>query len=262
MAVATLGLHELLRPWQSAGLQMLYMDDDMLAAHQANIASCAKTAANTQKEPQHTSSPQADFSPPPKATSARQQSQTPPPRPAQKSQPQASAVPKSTIRTESPLVQPSPLAPEKWPEAWQSMWAKATAPCPIIWTYWSLGNDLGGNANPERGKLLRAIIGQLSLPKGSSTFWPVTVPDSEGTLQKDAKIFTAGVQRIRPRYLICFGSKALKTFAPNSGLGPYMFTQVNGHRLIALPDIDKMLGDTRHVPAIVAYLRTAITLRG
>lgn len=163
-------------------------------------------------------------------------------------------------------VHPTAQPPEEWPAAWQAMWGKVRQPSPVVWTYWSLGDDLSGRANAERGALLRKIIGSLQLPAGSSSFWPVALPEQgsdEGSeLVAAPEIFLAGLRRVRPRYCITFGSKALRTFAPDAGLMPYTFTQFLGHRLIALPDIDILLTNQGTVPAVIAFLRTAVNLRG
>lgn len=167
-------------------------------------------------------------------------------------------------------VHPTSQPPEQWPAQWQAMWGKVKSPSAVVWTYWSLGDDLSGRANAERGALLRKIIGSLQLPAGSSAFWPVSLPEVAATAESDAgseliaapEIFLAGLRRVRPRYCITFGSKALRTFAPDLGLAPYTFTQFLGHRLIALPDIDILLKNQGTVPAVIAFLKTAVTLRG
>lgn len=167
-------------------------------------------------------------------------------------------------------VHPTSQPPEQWPAPWQAIWGKVKSPSAVVWTYWSLGDDLSGRANAERGALLRKIIGSLQLPAGSSAFWPVSLPEVAATAESDAgseliaapEIFLAGLRRVRPRYCITFGSKALRSFAPNLGLAPYTFTQFLGHRLIALPDIDILLKNQGTVPAVIAFLKTAVTLRG
>ncbi len=187
----------------------------------------------------------------------------------------ASAQPAGANR---PAVHPTPQPPEEWPALWRQQWAKVRIPSPVVWTYWSLGEDLSGHAHAERGALLRQIIGSLQLPAGSSAFWPVALPvvappaPAEQMTQADKEkasaeliaapeIFLAGLRRIRPRYCITFGSRALKTFAPHAGLSPYTFTQFMGHRLLALPDIDILLADSSPLPAVIAFLRTAVSLR-
>ena len=159
------------------------------------------------------------------------------------------------------VIHPTNKSPEEWPEQWQGYWAKAHVPSPVVWTYWSLGDDLSGHADPKRREVLKKLIGSLHLPRGTSSFWPVAAsgqhPDE---LTPAPEIFLAGLRRLRPRYSVVFGSKALKSFMPESTLRPYLFTQFLGHRLIALPDVDYLVKSPNMLAPVIAYLRTAIKL--
>ena len=286
MAPTAVNVAEYLRPWLGAGVYHLLADDEQLVARMQeaaaeelrNVPAARPACAALQAVPPgaarqpvgHTApvAPHREQSRPPEFTAGKYPSGPP----QRTSHVTAPAPQPQVARTEVPHKKPAPpaapvLEPETWPEVWQAMWQK-TAPAPIIWTYWSLGEDLGATPSNERRELLRSIIGQLTLPRGSSAFWPVAVADPQqaaddegSTLTAAPQIFLSGVERLNPRYIIVFGSKGLRSFAPESGLGPYMFTQYRNRRLIALPDIDHMLTDRKHVAAIVAYLRTAITLR-
>lgn len=195
--------------------------------------------------------------------------------PAPKSSEAASARPKytpqesadaCTMREDAPKPpEASTLPPEQWPPAWQSAWAKISGPAPVVWTYWSLGDDLCGKANAERGALLRRIIGSLQLPRGTSAFWPVAMPQHEGqdasgesNLIADPSLFLAGIERIKPRRVFAFGSRALHSFAPHCGLRPYQFVHFNGFRLYAMPDIDYLLESPGPVDAVISCLRVAL----
>lgn len=290
-------LRESLRPWRNAGLEFLLDEHGVFAQASAHAVAQNETPAAPANATQNTAAgahgnPQASRftrqSPAPQQVA----SQTPPAaqghsqafaarQQAERHQPHAPAAPAAGTpsgnvrpRVANGLtVHPTALPPEEWPAPWQTIWNKAKVPSAVVWTYWSLGDDLSGRANAERGALLRKIIGSLQLPAGSSAFWPVALPQTVATpdgipaselgeLTAAPEIFLAGLRRLRPRYCITFGSKALKTFAPDAGLAPYTFTQFLGHRLIALPDIDILLKNQGTVPAIIAFLKTAVTLRG
>ncbi|MFV0423028.1 hypothetical protein [Oleidesulfovibrio sp.] len=171
-----------------------------------------------------------------------------------------------TMREDKPEPpQASTLPPEQWPATWQAAWAKIPGPAPVVWTYWSLGDDLCGNANAERGALLRRIIGSLQLPRGTSAFWPVAMPPQnaqtdtdESGLVADPALFLAGIERIKPRRVFAFGSRALRSFAPHCGLRPYQFVHFNGFRLYAMPDIDYLLESPGPVDAVISCLRVAL----
>ncbi|MDL2316259.1 hypothetical protein LJC59_04185 [Desulfovibrio sp. OttesenSCG-928-A18] len=49
-------------------------------------------------------------------------------------------------------------------------------PAPIVWTYPELGADLTGTGSRERSDYLKRLIQALGLPKGSSSFWPLCLP--------------------------------------------------------------------------------------
>ncbi|GFM38560.1 hypothetical protein [Desulfovibrio psychrotolerans] len=326
MAVATVMLRESLRPWFNAGLEFVLDEHGLFAAARAQ-------AAAGQGPVLPATSPVASPAPYPGAH-AGQQTGSQPGSPGSQEKPQPVAArgaqpkgasnvtptgqagaqagarrqPPSSVRPpaqDGPAIHPTAVPPEEWPAQWQQIWGKVRVPSPVVWTYWSLGEDLCGTANPERGALLRRIIGALQLPAGSSVFWPVALPERssgtpdtpntpgtpntqgaaeasgaagtgtpagvtpvrEGTLAATPEliaapeIFLAGLRRIRPRYCITFGSRALKSFAPATGLAPYTFTQFLGHRLLALPDIDILLKNPAPLPAVTAFLREAVKLR-
>ncbi|UZP66378.1 hypothetical protein N1030_12255 [Desulfovibrio mangrovi] len=296
MAPAVITIAESLRPWRNAGLEFVLDEHGLFAA--GSVSDAAEQQAQGPVANQVFSqagsgqgvSPQSRQSYPPQAArpqqaqpshaqayAARQkaaqnqpmQGQAPTQAPSQAH----GAQPAGNVRamgTSGLAVHPTSQPPEQWPAPWQAVWGKVKAPSAVVWTYWSLGDDLSGRANAERGALLRKIIGSLQLPAGSSAFWPVALPEVAPESGTDAgseliaapEIFLAGLRRARPRYCITFGSKALRTFAPNLGLAPYTFTQFLGHRLIALPDIDILLKNQGTVPAVIAFLKTAVTLRG
>ncbi len=285
MAPATVTLCESLRPWRNAGLEFVFDEHGLFAAAQAEAAQESvpqqghaqqyaqpqfhpQAQPQAQQQPQHQA--QRSHAQPSHATAYAERQRAARTAPAASGAKgaggQQTAAPQRPSAAAGLAVHPTPQPPEEWPARWQAIWAKVRQPSPVVWTYWSLGDDLSGRANAERGALLRQIIGSLQLPAGSSSFWPVALPeeaqDAGSELIAAPEIFLAGLRRVRPRYCITFGSKALKTFAPDARLMPYTFTQFLGHRLIALPDIDNLLTSQGTVPAVIAFLRTAVTLRG
>ena len=89
-------------------------------------------------------------------------------------------------------------------EPWSGFLAKAPPRPRTLWTYWELGADFGGAADPERSLLLRRLVGALEWPKGSVGFWPCSLLD-QGSLSPQVEGFLAGMHRLRPPTLVVFG---------------------------------------------------------
>jgi hypothetical protein len=159
------------------------------------------------------------------------------------------------------VIHPTNKPPEEWPQQWQNYWSKVQIPSPVVWTYWALGDDLSGHADPKRREILKKLISSLNLPRGTSSFWPVAASgEAADELTPAPEIFLAGLRRLRPRYSVVFGSKALKSFMPDSTLRPYLFTQFLGHRVIALPDVDYLVRSPSMLAPVIAFLRSSIRL--
>ncbi|MDR1686114.1 MAG: hypothetical protein LBR82_06720 [Desulfovibrio sp.] len=78
---------------------------------------------------------------------------------------------------------------------WRALLEK-TRPAPLVWTYEELGSDLQGNASAERSRCLKALIAALALPRGSSSFWPLSLPASAaGSGTKSSSVGGAGEER-------------------------------------------------------------------
>lgn len=279
MAASTVVLSEQIRPWHNAGLRFLFDEDGSIAQAMTD----AQAAASAQPAPvaQPASSPVAPAQQAPQqyqqttrqqpassqhqvVQQAQQQPQTAPTaqasqqRAAQQGQ-RAAAVPPRSMP--SLVIHPTNKPPEEWPQQWQNYWSKVQIPSPVVWTYWSLGDDLSGHADPKRREVLKKLISSLNLPRGTSSFWPVAASgEAADELTPAPEIFLAGLRRLRPRYSVVFGSKALKSFMPDSTLRPYLFTQFLGHRVIALPDVDYLVRSPNMLAPVIAYLRTAIRL--
>lgn len=263
MAASTVVLSEQIRPWHNAGLRFLFDEDGSIAQAMADAqaAALAVQAAPVAQQPASSSvAPSQQAAPQPMQHTKQQVA------PAVQHQPRSqrpvshsTAVPPRAMP--SLVIHPTNKPPEEWPEQWQGYWNKVQIPSPVVWTYWSLGDDLSGHADAKRREILKKLIGSLNLPRGTSSFWPVAASGVvAGDLTPAPEIFLAGLRRLRPRYSVVFGSKALKSFMPDSTLRPYLFTQFLGHRLIALPDVDYLVKSPNMLAPVVAYLRTAIRL--
>lgn len=172
--------------------------------------------------------------------------------------------------------------PTAWPQNWQVLWAKQRAPRPIVWTYWGLGEDLGGAPNDARRQFFRALIQQLQLPAGTSAFWPVALPDNGSgnsasvapaasdaaapassapnapELIPHAQVFHAALSLLQPRLVVCFGSRALKYIAQQNALRPYQMCYQSGYRLCVLQDIDFLLTNATLSAAVSPWLRQLV----
>jgi hypothetical protein len=98
--------------------------------------------------------------------------------------------------------------PAVWPDPWNTIFAKAPARPRIVITYFELGLDLTGKADPRRGGLWRKLIADLGLSgKNTVAFWPIALPE-DGRLTPRTEIFLAGLLRLSPGVVAVFGPKA------------------------------------------------------
>ena len=128
-----------------------------------------------------------------------------------------------------------------------------TSPAPVLWTYPELGVDLGGKGDPERSTRLRGLIGALRLPKGTSCFWPLRLPEES---PEDASgQFLAGLGRLRPRAVILLGSESIPMCgAPVALTMP--FTQVihAGRLFLLLPGMAQLVAEPGLCAPCVEFL--------
>jgi hypothetical protein len=161
----------------------------------------------------------------------------------------------------------SPAA--RWPASWRALLEK-TPPAPLVWTYEELGSDLLGDASPERSHCLKTLIGALSLPRGTSAFWPLDLPggsapgdDIAGSRGEDVAagaLFASGVALLRASMVMYFGAGA----ASRSGFAVqlrYPFTQrISGGVLhILLPPLSALAESPDRIDKAVAYLRSVLS---
>lgn len=142
----------------------------------------------------------------------------------------------------------------QWPRNWSALYNK-TKPATIVWSYPELGTDLTGNSDKARGAYLRSLIGALNLPKGSSTFWPLSLPDDTTDVQS-GHFFQLGLQLLQPRAVLLFGKESIR----QSGLSipltnPYTQTIIQGILYILLPDFPTLIPKKESVFITCTFLR-------
>ncbi|WP_147819539.1 hypothetical protein [Salidesulfovibrio onnuriiensis] len=124
-------------------------------------------------------------------------------------------------------------------------------------TYAELGHDLTGNADPSRGQLMRSLLGFLKWPKGTSMFWPCTLP-CDGNLVPQTRMFWAGVQKFRCSTILCFGSEAMRIIYPQvqPGQNVIMLEQSSIHLLPSVAELAARLPHEQQLAvASIAALR-------
>ncbi len=168
-----------------------------------------------------------------------------------------------------------PADPLRWPEPWRSAFAR-TVPAPLLWTYPDLWSDLSGKGDPRRSSCLRAMIGGLGLPRGSSVFWPLCVEGQggqenqpvpqappteqrEGELPEDRSYFQAGLRLLAPKALILFGLASVERAALALPLRlPFTQHVADGRLHILLPEFAVFLDEAPLTERACSYLRSAL----
>lgn len=189
-----------------------------------------------------------------------------------------------------------PLPPHVWPAPWQERLA-ATRPGLVLWTYWKLGQDLGGlqdEGHAARRAFFRRLLADLGHPGGTHTFWPaclppvpaarcapsqgidalplsptdagrVTGPPQEEAVQvqiptaaANPHVFWSGVSRLGARGVVVMGSAAVKALALPGNLRPLQQTRHCGHLVWVLWDVDYLLHEDQRYAAMLAFLRRAL----
>ena len=155
------------------------------------------------------------------------------------------------------------------PDPWLRL-LQRTSPAPLLWTYAELGGDLQTPGqtpgSKERSEFLRALIGRLSLPKGSSAFWPITLAEewddclAAGKPAPDAVHFRQGMTQLAPKALVIFGAHSCQL----SGIGlnlsvPFTQSLSHGRLYLLLPAFDELVHSDALKERAAAYLRSACT---
>lgn len=235
-----------LRTWIRSGLSVLLLDSaDRVVELRAGARPDGRNAADP--SPKRTPGPAsktgsrtdekriaaAKAAPDPAARSARRPERTAADPPA------ASGGPAGRI-----------LPPDAWPPAWQAL--KNRRPLPprplVFWTYAGLGDDLMGTADPVRQKVIVRMLTALRHPGGTHVFWPYALPGDAPTSETgggdDApSLFWSGVELLRPRALLLFGSEARDALRMPKSLAPYCQERHGGRLVIQLPAPSALAGD-------------------
>ncbi|MDR2669895.1 MAG: hypothetical protein LBC14_08095 [Desulfovibrio sp.] len=179
---------------------------------------------------------------------------------------------------------------------WRALLEK-TRSAPLVWTYEELAGDLRGNASPERSRCLKTLIAALALPRGSSAFWPLSLPASaagrgtgeapraaadvpesaasdragmsEPALGNGTGVpehtgicpeFAAGVRLLGAGAVMYFGTGAvLRSGFALTIRAPYTQQIVAGLQHILLPALSALAEDRENTEKAVAYLRSVLT---
>ncbi len=200
-----LNTRESLRPWLESGLEYVFCPGGL-------------QDTKVKSQPQQQVAPQ------------QQQGASPPVQVQQQvSAPQRPVAPTAPPRQ----------TPQGFPEPWATFLARVPEAPKVVWTYMELGLDLGGQADPKRGGVLRNIITHLKWPKGTTAFWPVSAL-TDGSLQPDSQMFWKGWELWRTPYIACFGEEALKVIYPEAEVGSttYLLEHVT---IFVLPPLAKLI---------------------
>lgn len=175
---------------------------------------------------------------------------------------------------------------EEWPLQWQER-LKKTPQAPVIWTYPELGYDLSGRGDKSRSDCLKKLIGSLGLPKGSSAFWPLSLPKKDQTPQNglealssgddtdtaeqtthesradandDYVYFRNGLLLLKPHAIVLFGPGSIGISGlPLSLPAPFMQGIYQGTLHVLLPDFSSIQGSATIFAKTATYLRTALS---
>lgn len=148
-------------------------------------------------------------------------------------------------------------SPSQWPTPWRD-WFMKCVPAPVLWTYHELGADVTGTGHSqERSAFLKRLIADLALPKGSSVFWPSSMPSAGGDLSPapHAPLFAAGLRLLQPRVVVVFGDAALEDMDMRDRVRPFGQIMVEGKILVCLPDIGELLRGDAQRASVISLLR-------
>ncbi|MGE4553062.1 MAG: hypothetical protein AB7D57_08120 [Desulfovibrionaceae bacterium] len=120
----------------------------------------------------------------------------------------------------------------------------------IAWTYFDLGLDLSGRADPRRRTLFRTLVRDLAWAQGTIAFWPVAVPDPGADAPAPrAELFWRGLDELGLRQVACFGRRALAVICPGADPSAVRHMTEGGHTVFILPgpgDLLELLPHERH----------------
>ena len=218
-------------------------------------------------QPQQTSQPQQAFQPqrrpayqPPQQ--ATQQSPQAPKRPAAW-RPSGLDVLQRTVAPPIPFTR---IAPQAWPALWQNLHARMKKAW-LCWTYWELGEDLCGTADPGRRQVLGQLISSLQRPAGTSTFWPPALPadkdSGQGGLVPSRDLFWSGVQELGVRMIVAMGFRASVAIGlPQEEVRPLHWEIRNGVIVCTTWDFFRIAEQPSRLGDIATFLSATIRQLG
>jgi hypothetical protein len=162
--------------------------------------------------------------------------------------------------------------PAQFTAPWRALLEK-TPPAPLVWTYEELGRDLQGNASPERSRFLKTLLAALSLPRGSSAFWPLDLPEpaDAGDERRPgddgskpgvgvSREFAAGVKLLGGGVVVYFGADAvLRSGFALTVRTPFTQQIAGGLLHILLPALSEPAQGPEQAEKAATYLRSVLT---
>lgn len=283
MAVIAVSLAETLRPWRAAGITHLLANSELIPDAALEADGHYPPASNTAPESPYGAAAEVDASPvagsvvasgPAKVVSKEHPKES---RDAFADTPPPAAVFRPRSGMGPALANSDPTA---WPLPWQELFSR-TRPAPVVWSYAELGVDLGIHPCKERSLLLRQLISHLHLPKGSSAFWPVWLPENHrGTSADNSSLptaqegevltldcshngsqdfFQAGLRLLNPRLVILLGQQAVALTGLPLEISLSFTQQVAGGILfVLLPDTAQLLATPALTDRTCLFLRSAL----
>lgn len=243
---AELNVLESFRPWYQNGLQFIFKDAlpgieelEKGPARQRTVTP-AKPQANRQpaqgvgqsaarsSQPQQRSAQNGPNAGQNTGQSAGQgfRQPTPSPKPSRVPPPR-----KPSVQQEKCLPDPA-----SWEAPWSTIASRITPRLQIFWTYAQLGQDLSGQADPERRMLFQSLIGYMGLPKGAISFWPCTTWNGS-EFENRPEVFWKGVKDYDVKFVACFGDQTRSVIAPEAPANAAS-AYVNNVQLVMLQDPD------------------------
>ncbi len=116
----------------------------------------------------------------------------------------------------------------------------------VLWTYWELALDFGGEPDAARRALCASIIKHLPY-KDTTSFWPLS-ERQDGTILARPGLFWQAAERLGATHVLCFGRQACMTLFPGRpfSCGVFRHGQLTA---VILPGFDEMLPDNRQTKA-------------
>ncbi|MGL1863480.1 MAG: hypothetical protein OCC46_13225 [Pseudodesulfovibrio sp.] len=238
---------EKLRPWLESGLEYVF-----------NPAGAQQVAQGVQQQAQpQQNAPASQQAPQQYQQQAPAQQQAPVQQSAPVQQQQVAQQPVQQMA--SPARPPISDAASKFPEPWSTFLARVPEAPKVVWTYMELGLDLGGQADPKRGAVLRNLLANhLKWPKGTTAFWPVAAL-LNSALQPNSAMFWKGWELWKTPYIACFGEEALRIIHPDAEPGntTYLLDHVT---IFVLPPISKLTTMLPHEQQMSVDLLSGVRL--